>query len=411
SNHSPVTEFSSGRFDLARVFMAGLKQTTADLAQHKRRFEQFSAGAAKLTDSLHGVSEARSPLREVEDFGANPGELRMLTYVPEGLPAGAPLVVALHGCTQTAAGFDRGTGWSALADRYQFALLLPEQQQANNQNGCFNWFLPGDTRRDRGEVGSIRAMIERLVRDEQLDERRVFVTGLSAGGAMASAMLATYPEVFAGGAIIAGLPYGAAANVQQALECMHKGVSRPAAEWGLSVRRASRHKGPWPKISVWHGAGDAHVQPSNAGEIVKQWTELHGLPLYPSEAELTDAFERRIWRSPEGEPMIESYLVTGMAHGVPIAAGAGDGQCGVAAPFMLDVGVSSGHRIVEFWGLSGDPVLHSARPRALQSARTDVVELRPVAPTRAPEHRRGSIASDPGATIERALRAAGLMKP
>jgi feruloyl esterase len=391
--------------------MAGLKQTTADLAQHRRRFEQFLAAAGKAKLGLHEAAGPGAPLRETLDFGANPGELRMLSYVPERLPAGAPLVVALHGCTQSAAGFDRGAGWSALADRYGFALLLPEQQAANNQNGCFNWFQPGDTRRDRGEVGSIRAMIERLVRDQALDERRIYVTGLSAGGAMTSAMLATYPEVFAGGAIIAGLPYGAAANVQQAFECMHKGTSRPAPEWGYLVRRASRHKGPWPKISVWHGSADVHVQPSNAGEIVKQWTDLHGLPLYPSEAEIGDAVERRIWRSPDGEPLIESYSVAGMAHGVPIAPGDGDGQCGAAAPFMLDVGISSSHLIAEFWGLTR-ALDRAGETPARQVATGTVVDLRRPAPADEPDEVPEDYAeTGPGAVINRALRAAGLLKP
>src|SRR5215212_11736354 len=147
-------------------------------------------------------------LQEIEKFGSNPGALRMLTYSPPDLTPGSPLVVVLHGCTQTAAGYDHGAGWSTLADRYGFALLFPEQQKLNNPNGCFNWFLPGDIKRDRGEALSIRQMVERIVHDQRIDRDRVFVTGLSAGGAMTSVMLATYPEVFAGGAIIAGLPYG-----------------------------------------------------------------------------------------------------------------------------------------------------------------------------------------------------------
>src|SRR5918998_828227 len=98
---------------------------------------------------------------------------------------------------QTAAGYDHGAGWSMLADRYGFVLLFPEQRQANNQRLCFNWYQSGDIERGRGEPLSIRQMIERMVRDHNVDPRRVFVTGLSAGGAMTSVMLATYPELFA----------------------------------------------------------------------------------------------------------------------------------------------------------------------------------------------------------------------
>ena len=104
-----------------------------------------------------------SPLREGFAFGSNPGKLRMFTYRPKVLADPAALVVVLHGCTQTAAGYNEGAGWSTLADRYGFALLLPEQQRANNPNGCFNWFLPEHSRRDQGEALSIRQMIEKSV--------------------------------------------------------------------------------------------------------------------------------------------------------------------------------------------------------------------------------------------------------
>ncbi|HNI72889.1 MAG TPA: PHB depolymerase family esterase, partial [Accumulibacter sp.] len=146
-------------------------------------------------------------LREVTDFGSNPGELRMLTYLPANLPANAPLVVVLHGCTQSAASYNKGSGWSTLADRYGFALLFPQQQWNNNPLRCFNWFRPEDNDRQKGEALSIRQMVDHLVRTQGLDARQVYVNGTSSGGAMSAVMLATYPEVFAGGAVIAGVPY------------------------------------------------------------------------------------------------------------------------------------------------------------------------------------------------------------
>src|SRR5690349_17222082 len=137
-----------------------------------------------------GPGHIRTRLREVRDFGSNPGNLRMFGYRPSTLADNPALVVVLHGCTQTAAGYDLGAGWSTLADRYGFALLLPEQRRSNNPNGCFNWFQPGHSRRGQGEPLSIRQMIEKSVLDYGIDRRRIFVTGLSAGGAMASIMLA-----------------------------------------------------------------------------------------------------------------------------------------------------------------------------------------------------------------------------
>ena len=165
-------------------------------------------------------------LHQTTDFGSNPGELMMFSHVPENLPAGAPLVVILHGCGQSAAAYDRGAGWSTLADRLGFAVLAPEQNRTKHINGCFNWFLAGDTTRGGGEAASIRQMIAHAVAEHRLDPRRVYVTGLSAGGGMTSAMLAAYPEVFAGGAIIAGLPYGAAGSVQEALGTMRQPTGR-----------------------------------------------------------------------------------------------------------------------------------------------------------------------------------------
>src|SRR5664279_2200313 len=201
----------------------------------------------------------RSPLAETADFGSNPGALRMFSFVPENLQQPPALVVVLHGCGQTAAGYDLGAGWSTLAKHYGFVLLMPEQQPSNNGQGCFNWFNPEDTARDSGEACSIRQMIARMVGDHKVDERRIFVTGLSAGGAMTSVMLATYPELFAAGAVIAGLPFGVASNVREALSGMFQSPARPAAELGDLVRGASPHKGPWPKISVWHGSADRTV--------------------------------------------------------------------------------------------------------------------------------------------------------
>ena len=144
-------------------------------------------------------------------------------------------------------------------------------------------------------------MIEKSIVDHGIDRGRVFITGLSAGGAMVSNMLACYPEVFAGGAIIAGLPYGAATSVQQAFESMFHSPSRPAWELGDLVRKASSHTGPWPRVSVWHGNDDKTVVPSNALEILKQWTEVHGLPSSPSVKTRVDGYPREVWINGAGE--------------------------------------------------------------------------------------------------------------
>ena len=254
--------------------MAGLMDTLAGLAQMRRRLDSL------LKSTAEHPARARGPigvgrLSEVTGFGSNPGHLRMLTYAPRDLRRASALVIALHGCTQSAAAYDHGSGWSTLADRHGFALLFPEQQHANNPNTCFTWFHTADTTRNRGEALSISQMIERIIRDHGINHRRVFIVGLSAGGAMTAAMLAAYPEVFAGGAIIAGLPYGSAASVQAAFESMAQGSeSLKSEEWGDIIRSASPHRGPWPRISVWHGSADPIVNPRNAEETIKQSTKM-----------------------------------------------------------------------------------------------------------------------------------------
>ncbi len=132
-----------------------------------RRLSNLS-GIKSLGD-FGSPSQSHSPLLEVTDFGANPGDLKMFSFVPDDLQPKPALVVVLHGCGQTAAGYDLGAGWSSLATHYGFALLMPQQQPSNNANGCFNWFNPEDTARDSGEACSIREMIARMVGDIGID--------------------------------------------------------------------------------------------------------------------------------------------------------------------------------------------------------------------------------------------------
>ena len=360
---------------------------------------------------------AGSPLAENSDFDANPGDLKMFSFVPDNLPQAAALVVVLHGCGQTAAGYDLGAGWSMLAEQYGFALLMPEQQRSNNPQGCFNWFNPEDIARDHGEACSIRQMIARMVRDHGIDVSRVFVTGLSAGGAMTSVMLATYPDVFAGGAIIAGLPFGVATNVREALSGMSQSPHRPAVALGDLVRNASPHKGPWPKLSVWHGSADRTVNPANADEIVKQWLDVHHLPIAPMSEGTVDGYPRQVWWNETGETIVESYTITNMAHGTPLGIADNEQRYGAEGAFLIEAGISSSHHIASFFGLTdriGRPraaavdvaapaAVPALKPAPASAQKPEVIAtLKPLPPRRS--------AIDVGAVITRALTAAGLMK-
>jgi poly(hydroxyalkanoate) depolymerase family esterase len=361
---------------------------------------------------------ADSPVQEISGFGSNPGDLKMFAYVPATVLPKPALVVVLHGCTQTAAGYDVGSGWSALAENYGFALLMPEQKSSNNGNTCFNWFGSEDITRDSGEALSIRQMIEHMAHEHQIDRSRVFVTGLSAGGAMTSVMLATYPDVFAAGAIIAGLPYGIANTMQEALAGMYRSPAHPAQELGDLVRKASSHTGPWPKVSVWHGSADRTVTPKNAGEIVKQWLDVHGLPPAPMAAADVDGYPREVWWNADGETVVESYTITGMAHGTPLAIAGQDEPYGTAGKFLLEAGIASSWHIAQFFGLT-----KQLAPRKAAVASRNVVPADAIvtasAPKRARTEQDGQFSARPeggrrvldiNAVITRALTAAGLMK-
>jgi poly(hydroxyalkanoate) depolymerase family esterase len=401
--------------------MKGLRDTLANLAALRGKFEKLlSSASARKAPNAPLVPER---LRHIQGFGSNPGNLRMLSYVPSSLPKSPALVVALHGCTQTAAGYDHGSGWSSLAEAHGFALLFPEQQRSNNPNNCFNWFLPSETRRDQGEALSIHGMIERMARDHDVDRRRIFIVGLSAGGAMAAAMLAAYPEVFAGGGIIAGLPHGSAANVKEAFEAMARGKDHSAEQWGDLVRSSSPHKGPWPRLSIWHGSADTLVNPVNMEAALRQWTDVHGLSFVPRLQHKVHGHDRRVWRSDDDVDLIEAITIAGMPHGVPIAS-SGPEHCGNVSPFHFDVGLSSGHHMIRFWGLVDDAAFH-AKPA--EQARADFAPTDIAAPAMAA---RGAISDadgtrndhepdrhadplsglrDPRGIIAAALKAAGLL--
>lgn len=346
---------------------------------------------------------AAGRLLELSSFGSNPGLLNARTYLPPALPSGAPLVVVLHGCTQTAAAYDQGAGWSQMADELGFALLLPEQQRRNNPNLCFNWFLPEDIGRGGGEALSIRQMIGTMITRYAIDPARIFVTGLSAGGAMTAVMLAAYPEIFAGGAIIAGLPYGCASTIPQALERMRGSGLPRDADLARRVRRASDHGGPWPKLSVWHGSADATVDPANAKAIVGQWRALHAVDARPTRTDIVHGCSRQVWHAADGRAVIEQYTVPGLGHGTPLATVGAKG-CGVVGPHMLEAGISSTRHICTFWGLANEGVGHIAAPAlpATQSIRPERIPLMETAV--APSS--GKV----GQIIEDALRAAGLMR-
>jgi poly(hydroxyalkanoate) depolymerase family esterase len=324
--------------------------------------------AALLTLGVLGGANAAEP-REETRFGSNPGNLRMFSYVPAGLGPADPLIVVLPGCKQRVATFARDVGWLAIADSAKLALLLPEQKGlpryfhdvyvfpwvvalfgGNNQNACFNWFEPDDTARDRGEALSIRQMIDAMIAQHSLDPSRVYIVGLSAGGAMTAAMLAAYPERFAGGAIVAGVPYGCADTVAKALQCMKPGIDQTPAEWQRRVRKMAGGEGRIPPVSIWHGDADERVVPRNRQELVEQWTAVHGTTGTPARHGNSGPVTRELYTDAAGVTAVESVLVKGLGHAFPIGTD-GTASCGQPGDFVVSAEVCAAMEISRFWGL------------------------------------------------------------
>jgi poly(hydroxyalkanoate) depolymerase family esterase len=305
------------------------------------------AAAAVLTAA---VPAQAATLTQVTGFGSNPGNLAMYAYRPDGLPANAPAVVLLHGCTQNASGYFTNSGWRKYADLWKFALIVPQQPSGNNANSCFNWFETGDTARGQGEALSIKQMVDYAKTNYGVNSGRVYVSGLSAGAAMSAVMLATYPDVFAAGSIIAGIPYRCATSMINAFTCMNPGVEKTPAQWGDLVRNAySGYSGPRPRVAVWHGTSDTTVAPMNATESRDQWTNVLGVSQTPtSTAALPGGTSLEVY----GNDQVRLYRVSGMGHGTPVDPGSATDQCGTATSYFLDT-ICSTYRDALFFRLDG----------------------------------------------------------
>ncbi|MFD3971060.1 alpha/beta hydrolase family esterase [Streptomyces cyaneofuscatus] len=323
----------------------------------------LATGAALLSPATEAraaaptaAPRAAAALERVANFGANPGALTMYVHRPAALPADAPVVVALHGCTQSAQLYADNSGLNTFADRHGFLVVYAETTTANNANKCFNWFQPGDTRRGQGEAASIRQMVAHATAAYGTDPAKAHVTGLSAGGAMTSVMLAAYPEVFAAGAVVAGIPYGCGVDVVSAFSCMSPGADRTPAAWAQAVRDAHPgFAGPWPRVAIWHGDNDATVAPRNADELRDQWTAVHGLGQTPSRTSTLgpNNTRRSEYVTAGGRTAVEVNKVPGIGHGTPVAPGTGPQQCGATGTQHFIASICSSYWITAFFGLDG----------------------------------------------------------
>jgi poly(hydroxyalkanoate) depolymerase family esterase len=239
-------------------------------------------------------------------FAVAAGSRDYKLYIP-GISGGGPLpmVVMLHGCTQSPDDFAAGTRMNALAEEQGFLVLYPAQPRSANAQKCWNWFSPGDQRRDQGEPSLIAGMVRQVMRDHAVDPRRVYVAGLSAGGAAAAVMGQAYPDLFAAIGVHSGLACGAASDVPSAFTAMRQGAPRPDVGRRLV-----------PTI-VFHADQDSTVHARNADQVIAQSAAAaDGLRRKVERGQVTGghAYTRTVHSDAAGLALLEQWLVHGGGH-------------------------------------------------------------------------------------------------
>jgi poly(hydroxyalkanoate) depolymerase family esterase len=345
---------------------------TSALRRQRSLLATLSAAALAVVGliALPGAATANSgSLTQVSSFGSNPGNLAMYEYAPAGLAIGAPLVVALHGCTQTATDYYNDSGWAQLADRYGFAVVFPQTSSSNNALSCFSWFDSTKDTRGNGEAASVKSMTDYAIGQYHSDSKRVFVSGLSAGAGMTADLLADYPDVFAGGSVDSGLPAQCATSQSAASGCQQNNQNLTPAQWGDKVRGSDPGwTGPWPRVAIWQGTADYTVYPVNATELRDQWTNVWGVSQTASGTQsLTGGTTESVYDDANGNPAVELYSISGMGHGLAVDPGSGNAQCGQTGAYFLAY-ICSSYYTAEFWGITGTSPSPSASASTSASA-------------------------------------------
>lgn len=255
-------------------------------------------------------------------FTCELGTRRYKLYVPMSYTQTAeervPLVVMLHGCTQTPDDFATGTRMNTLADEHGFLVVYPEQEARANMSKCWNWFRDQDQARDQGEPALIAGITRDVAASYRIDHRRIFISGLSAGGAMAIVLATTYPELYAAVGVHSGLPYACAHDMPSAFAAM-----KPNA-LGLTPLRQPASPQDGTELAVpaiiFHGDSDATVDASNADAIVEQARAANSdgpalnSTVYRGTSTRGRTYTRTVLADSTRGPVVERWLLHGAGH-------------------------------------------------------------------------------------------------
>jgi poly(hydroxyalkanoate) depolymerase family esterase len=267
-------------------------------------------------DEVLAPATARAPVRqpdgsrfEQRSFANAAGVRAYKLYVPGGYNGQPlPLVVMLHGCTQTPDDFAAGTRMNHLAEEQTFLVAYPAQPQSANAGKCWNWFKSGDQQRDRGEPSLIAGITRQIMEEFPVDQGRVYIAGLSAGGAAAAIMGAAYPDLYAAIGVHSGLACGAARDMPSAFTAMQKG--------GAPGARSTEGVGPAIPAIVFHGDRDTTVHPVNGHEVIAQ--AKAGAELEPNVIGGVSPNGRKytltVHADERGRPMAEHWVLHGSGH-------------------------------------------------------------------------------------------------
>lgn len=229
-------------------------------------------------------------------------------YIPSVYHGQAlPLIVMLHGCTQSPDDFAAGTRMNVLAEEYGCFVAYPAQSTSANASKCWNWFCPGDQLHGQGEPSLIAGITRQVMQDHAVDSQRVFVAGLSAGGAAAAIMATAYPDLYAAVGVHSGLACGAASDMPSAFAAMRQG--------GASGRPSGRNQRIIPTI-VFHGDRDTTVHPRNGDQVIAQLALGSGLrqSVHHGQVPGGHAYSRTQYVAPGGQTVAEHWLVRGAGH-------------------------------------------------------------------------------------------------